>query len=62
MQEIDNKKLNNLSPEDKRNLVGFFALLIKVDKRINPALYTKKALQNNVRHSESTYSKESIGI
>ena len=32
-------KLLDLLPEDKRNLVGFFALLIKVDKRVNPALY-----------------------
>lgn len=28
-----------LRPEDKYNLVGFFALLIKVDKRINPNFY-----------------------
>lgn len=28
-----------MSPEEKRNLVGFFELLVKVDKRINPELY-----------------------
>ena len=27
------------NPQDKTNLVGFFALLIKVDKRNNPHLY-----------------------
>lgn len=65
MPETDKEKLEklrNLSPEDKRNLVGFFALLIKVDKRINPALYTKKALQNNVRYSESAYPNGSAEI
>ncbi len=47
--EIDqNKNPLNLSPEDRRNLVGFFALLIKVDKRINPHLYkSPKTLQKN---------------
>lgn len=45
MQENDREKpekttkLLDLSPEDKRNLVGFFELLLKVDKRVNPALY-----------------------
>jgi len=29
----------NLSPEDRRNLINFFALLMKIDKRINPHLY-----------------------
>jgi hypothetical protein len=40
-------KLLDLSPEDKRKLVGFFALLIKVDKRTNPALYELKLQQND---------------
>jgi len=35
-------QLLDLNHEDKQNLVGFFALLIKVDKRINPALYQLK--------------------
>jgi hypothetical protein len=39
--------LLDLSPEDKRKLVGFFELLIKVDKRINPALYELKTQQND---------------
>lgn len=38
-KEEKNPKMLDLSPEDKRNLTGFFALLIKVDKRVNPALY-----------------------
>jgi len=32
-----------LTPEDECNLVGFFALLLKVDKRINPEFYKHKA-------------------
>lgn len=31
--------LLDLNLEDRRNLVDFFALLIKVDKRVNPAIY-----------------------
>lgn len=41
-KQEENPKMLDLSPEDKRNLVGFFALLIKVDKRVNPALYQPK--------------------
>jgi len=40
-------ELLNLTPEDRRNLVGFFALLIKVDKRINPTSYELKAQKND---------------
>lgn len=40
-------KLLDLTPEDRRNLVGFFALLIKVDKRISPALYHLKTQKND---------------
>lgn len=39
-------KLLDLTPDDKRNLVGFFALLVKVDKRINPAIYQLKKTKN----------------
>jgi hypothetical protein len=50
VQDINNKKetakksvmLKDLPIEDKGKFVGFFALLIKVDKRINPALYHNK--------------------
>lgn len=35
-------QLLDLNSTDKHNLVDFFALLIKVDKRINPALYKIK--------------------
>lgn len=59
MQEKNEEKSNdleNLSPEERRNLVGFFALLLKVDKRINPSLYTNKKIQNYDRHDKSTYT------
>lgn len=36
-----NNSLDNLSLEDKQKLTGFFELLIKVDKRINPSFYKK---------------------
>jgi len=43
-RDIKEKELNlrDLPLEDKHNLVDFFALLIKVDKRINPELYKRK--------------------
>ena len=40
-------KLDNLSAEDKRNFVGFFELLLKVDKRVNPHLYKLNKIKNN---------------
>lgn len=46
-ENIDgNPELWDISPEEKRNLLGFFELLIRVDKRINPALYQQNN-QNN---------------
>ena len=43
--QTKNPKLLDLNPEDKRNLVSFFELLLKIDKRVNPDLYklTNKA-------------------
>lgn len=35
----ENPKLLDLSPEDSRDLGSFFSLLIKIDKRVNPANY-----------------------
>lgn len=31
--------VKDLSEMERQNLLGFFALLIKVDKRVNPQLY-----------------------
>lgn len=59
MQENNEKKSNELeklSPEERRNLVGFFALLLKVDKRVNPSLYINEKIQNYDRHDKSTYT------
>jgi hypothetical protein len=54
------KRLEDLSPEERRNLVGFFSLLVKVDKRVNPSLYIKKQshIQKNDRHNKSADSNE----
>ncbi len=37
----ENQKIDwsGLSPEDRQNLVGFFDLLLQVDKRISPQDY-----------------------
>lgn len=39
LQTETSRKLQNLSAEERRNFVGFFELLLKVDKRVNPHLY-----------------------
>ena len=38
----DNWSVNDLDEEGRRNLLGFFDLLIKVDRRVNPQLYQKQ--------------------
>lgn len=40
MSEVENKNLfENMDFEAKNNFVGFYALLLKIDKRVNPQLY-----------------------
>lgn len=43
--QSESPKLLDLDLDAKSNLVGFFALLLKVDKRVNPHLYKS----NNLR-------------
>jgi hypothetical protein len=38
----DTWSVDDLDEEDRRNLFGFFDLLIKVDRRVNPHLYQKQ--------------------
>jgi hypothetical protein len=33
------ERLQNLNLEDKQSLVGFFELLLKIDRRVNPDDY-----------------------
>jgi hypothetical protein len=40
-------KVYELPAEDQRNFVGFFELLLKVDKRVNPHLYQSNEIQKN---------------
>jgi hypothetical protein len=47
MSEQENPKPNHPPLEDQQNLVGFFELLLKVDKRVNPHLYKMKTRQND---------------
>ena len=39
MLELEKDSLDNLGSEEKGNLVNFFNLLLKVDRRMNPDLY-----------------------
>jgi hypothetical protein len=45
-------KNSDWNEEEKRNAVGFFALLFKVDRRINPHLYQQKSRENNLHSSD----------
>jgi len=45
--------MKDLTETEQNNLLGFFALLLKVDKRVNPHLYAKK---NNAGHSGTNNS------
>lgn len=59
MSENNNQKLNTdwslkeLSETEQNNVLGFFALLLKVDKRVNPHIYAK---ENYARHSNPNNS------
>lgn len=47
MHETKSKNLfENIDFEAKNNFVGFYALLLKIDKRINPQLYKTKSNKN----------------
>lgn len=47
MSKADQKNLfENMDFEAKNNFVGFYALLLKIDKRINPQLYKNKSDEN----------------
>ena len=41
-EKPDDWSVNDLDEEGRRNLLGFFDLLIKVDRRVNPQLYQKQ--------------------
>jgi len=49
MRPQDKKNKLPWNEEEKRRIVGFFDLLIKVDKRTNPHLYQNKKLKNSSR-------------
>ena len=42
MNTEDKKNPNNWTQEERDRVVGFFDLLIKMDKEQNPALYKKR--------------------
>lgn len=45
--------VKDLNEIDRGNLFGFFALLLKVDRRVNPHLYTKQNADN--RSTDNTH-------
>ena len=53
MSEYNKEKINTdwslkeLNEIERKNLLGFFALLLKVDRRINPQLYVGHSNTND---------------
>jgi len=41
MEKKPRFRMSDLTETEKNNFVGFFALLLKVDRRTNPHLYKK---------------------
>lgn len=44
---VKKEPLADLSFDDKQSLVGFFELLLKVDRRVNPNLYEDNRYSDN---------------
>tara|TARA_A100001015_G_C15012596_1_gene723891 strand:+ start:397 stop:576 length:180 start_codon:yes stop_codon:yes gene_type:complete len=44
--------LKELSETERSNLLGFFALLLKVDRRVNPHLYANNGSTNRANQAE----------
>lgn len=45
-KQPENKRILDTNFEEKQNLLGFFDLLLKIDKRNNPEKYKNKDLDN----------------
>lgn len=44
--------LKDLTETERSNLLGFFALLLKVDRRVNPHLYENNGNTDNAYQAE----------
>ncbi len=44
--------LKELSETERNNLLGFFALLLKVDRRVNPNVYAHNGNTNRTNQAE----------
>jgi hypothetical protein len=61
MGKDENKNLfENTDFETRNNFVGFWALLLKIDKRVNPQLYKNKINENydNNRNTNITHKAQ----
>lgn len=47
MDQEDKKSLNSWTEEERDRIVGFFQLLLKIDKRQNPDLYKMAGSRQN---------------
>jgi hypothetical protein len=44
--------MKDLGETERSNVLGFFALLLKVDRRVNPHLYANNGNTNNPNQAE----------
>jgi hypothetical protein len=44
--------MKDLNEIEQKNVLGFFGLLLKVDKRVNPHLYERNRNTNNANQAE----------
>ena len=54
-EEPDDWSVNDLDEEGRRNLLGFFDLLIKVDRRVNPHLYQRQNQNDDNRSANRAH-------
>lgn len=52
MPETEQNKIKAEEFEAQQNLNGFFGLLLKIDRRINPQLYANKRNPDNTNQSK----------
>jgi len=51
-EEKKDWSMKDLGETERNNLLGFFALLLKVDRRVNPHIYANNGNTNSANQAE----------
>ena len=51
-KEVKDWSMKDLGETERSNLLGFFALLLKVDRRVNPHIYANNGNTNSANQAE----------